>query len=603
MKKIIVFFLFVLVLYSCQDQDIQAPNDSDDENPSYVESDKDVVKGFMRIKLKEEPEGEVRVRSNGGEVETGVRALDPVATSLGITHMQRTFPYAGKYEERTRRKGLHLWYDVTFSEEVGTTRAVEQVSALGEFEIVSPVRKIATREAAPFNDEFLPKQWNFHNSGTEGNWQVAGSDIRLFDIWEQYNGHPDVIVAVVDGGLTVNHPDLKANIWVNPGEIAGNGIDDDKNGYIDDIHGYNFVHGNGEIVPHRHGTHVGGIIGAVNNNGIGVAGIAGGNGTANSGVKLMSCQIFAHPGNGNYDSNADRVAKNTPAAIKYGADNGAVISQNSWGFTDSQPDVLAAIDYFVEFAGCDKDGNQLPDSPMKGGLVLVAVNNGSSSNPGHSAPADYEKVIGVAALSADYKKASYSDYGDYVDISAPGGGNVNVPDIQKIYSTTIPVSPYSYYEAMSGSSMACPHVSGVAALVIEKYGVGKPGLTPQRVTDILLSTAYNIESYNPNYAGQLGTGCVNAYGALYEEPPVIEPFTFKTNVITDGELSFVVNADYSGDAVITIYNNMGMKVIHRGIKAKKYIANTFDVSRLTPGQYNFEYSCNGNLVKEKFMKY
>lgn len=146
----------------------------------------------------------------------------------------------------------------------------------------------------------------------------------MLNIWQQYNEYPDIIVAIVDEGIKLTHPDLQANLWINEAELKGSdGYDDDQNGYKDDIYGYNFVSGTGTIKGHRHGTHIAGTIGAVNNNGIGVSGIAGGDGTPNSGVRLMNCQIFEH------GSLGDVVSTNIGAAIKYGADNGAVISQNS----------------------------------------------------------------------------------------------------------------------------------------------------------------------------------------------------------------------------------------------------------------------------------
>ena len=260
----------------------------------------------------------------------------------------------------------------------------------------------------------------------------------------------------MDGGVQVDHPDLVDNIWVNEGEIPGNGIDDDGNGYIDDINGYNFMYDSGKLTPMKHATHVAGIIAASGNNGKGIAGIAGGNGTAGSGVKLMSTQVL-----GATSSN------NTAAAIKYGADNGAVISQNSWGYNTTTTSVSyidpadkAAIDYFIKYAGCDNDGNQLPDSPMKGGIVIFAAGNDNVSNPGTASPADYDAVVSVAAIAPDYTKASYSNYGSYIDISAPGG---NLNGNGMVYSTI----HNSSYGDMSGTSMACPMVSGVAALVIQ----------------------------------------------------------------------------------------------------------------------------------------
>ncbi|NDV59148.1 S8 family serine peptidase [Bacteroides sp. 519] len=585
MKKVSSFFLGILFIVGCQNSPLTEYTDEPVNDPSeFTYSENEIVKGRMRVKFKEEPTTRgVSVQSIG---------------NFKITHMERTFPHAGKYEGRTRREGLHLWYDVWFSEDVAPTRALEEVAVLDNIEIVSPVLKIVSKAASsPFNDPRFSEQWGLENRGEES-WQIAGADIRLMDVWEQYNGHPDVIVAVLDEGVYTDHPDLKENIWVNPGEIANNDEDDDNNGYPDDINGYNFVENLPVMYPSRHGTHVAGIIAARNNNNIGVSGIAGGNGTPNSGVRLMCCQILK----------GTLQASTIPAAIKYGADNGAIISQNSWGFSVDNPQtrgfdepaIKEAIDYFVKYAGCDDDGNQLPNSPMKGGIVLFAVNNKNSSNPISSAPADYEKVMGVAAMGPDFKKAPYSDYGSYVDISAPGGIQDHGGGILSTATTM-----YDYYSLMSGASMACPHVSGVAALVIQKYGVGKPGFTAEQLTEILLTSAYEIDSYNPDYVGKLGTGCVNAYAALYEEPPVIEPFILETNIITDGKLSFKTNNEHAGNVELTIRNHMGIIVLQKKIEVTRYVTNTVDVSSLASGTYEFKYVVisNGNTIQEKFVKY
>lgn len=521
--------------------------------------------------------------------------------------MERTFPYAGKFEERTRKEGLHLWYDIWYSDEVATTRAVSEITVLEGIEIVCPVPKIKLRNIPaaselvesliqtsthgtefPWNDPQFSKQWNLYNPGTES-WQARGADIRLSEVWTQYNGDPRIIVAIVDEGIQWDHRDLAENIWTNTKEEPGNEIDDDENGYIDDIHGFNFAKGTAQIRPQNHGTHVAGIIGAANQNGTGVCGIAGGNGTPDSGVKIMCCQIL--------DSPSDDT--NSPAAIKYAADNGAVICQNSWGYTGKiLPADQEAIDYFIKYAGCDNDGSQLPNSPLKGGIVLFATNNNDDSNPSDATPADYKKVIGVAAIGPDFKKGTYSDYGDYIDICAPGGRNRTF-DEAAIYST-ISGNKHAY---MAGASMACPHVSGVAALVIEKYGVGKQGFTADQLTEILLSTAYDVDSYNPKYIGQMGSGCVNAAGALQAELPSNKPFLLKTNSVTDGFLSFRVNSELAGNAVITIYNGTGNKVFRKSMRTTRYGNISLDISKLAIGYYILEYECNGSKIKEKFVKY
>lgn len=603
MKKFILLFLSICWLTACSDDtDFNISSEEeiviDNTTPDFSEGD--VVKGLMRIKLKEEPKEQVTVRSINGKVSTGIQALDGSASILKVTRMERTFPYSEKYEERTRREGLHLWYDVWYSEEVATTRAVNDIKILDGVEIACPVYKVSTRAAVlPWDDPYIDKQWNFYNPGTE-DWQVAGADIRLVDVWEQYNGNPNIIVAIIDEGVDVTHPDLYDNLWINPNEIPGNGIDDDGNGYIDDVHGYNFAANSPHLSPYSHATHVAGIIGAVNNNGKGVCGIAGGNGTPNSGVKIMCCQML----------DGFRDPKGA-TAIKYAADNGAIICQNSWGYDNNSsldPVDKEAIDYFIKYAGCDNDGNQLPDSPMKGGIVLFATNNNNSSNPKNATPADYEKVIGVAAIGADYKKGSYSNYGDYIDICAPGGENKKlnpnnvVPD-KEIYSTF----SYGAYSYLYGASMACPHVSGVAALVIEKYGVGKKGFTAEQLKEILLSTAYDVDSYNPNYIGQLGNGCVNAKAVLQAELPNIETnsknFLLKSNPVTNGILLFRVNYELGGNATVTIYNNLGNKVFRKSITAKQYMTTSLDISKLAGGYYTMEYECNGKNIKERFIKY
>ena len=619
MKKIVFFFLMTILIASCHQEELSSvPDEPEGKQPVFDLSEEEVLQGCIYVKLKEEPAGEVRVRSIGNTVTTGVKVLDRAASSLKIERMERTFPYAGKFEERTRKEGLHLWYNVWFSKETSATRAATEVAFLDGIETAVPVPKIVSR-ATPetawslygvrtgewlFNDPDLSRQWYLDNPGTES-WQKKGADIRLFDVWKQYNGNPAVIVAVVDGGINQEHPDLQDNLWTNPDEIPGNGMDDDGNGYVDDIHGYNFVDDNATLVPHRHGTHVAGTIGATNNNGTGISSIAGGDGTSGSGVRLMSCQILK-----SLISIGGEVASDPfiAAAIKYGADNGAVISQNSWGYAATRagrnassyinPVHKEAIDYFIKYAGCDNKGEQLDGSPMKGGIVLFASGNANTSDPRIAAPADYEKVVAVAAIEADYRKASYSNYGTYTDISASGG---SLDGDGRIWSTTTERS--NNYEYLAGTSMACPLVSGVAALVIEKHGVGKKGFTPEALKEILYQSAYDLDEYNPRYAGQLGHGCVDAAAALEIDVSNLHPFILKSNQITDNMLIFSVSSSMSGNGKLILYNGIGSKVLDLHLKLEAASLHAVDITKLSAGYYTLVYQAKGMEIREKFIKY
>lgn len=425
-----------------------------------------------------------------------VKSMGFAVNELGIVKMTRLFPYAGKFEERTRKAGLHLWYEIRYDESKSVTKAAGDLKLIDGIEIIDPkpiivlegsneVAEYVTYSAQPtassskpFNDPELGKQWHYYNDGSASSSQ-SGCDINVFPVWESYTtGNPDVVVAVVDGGIDYEHEDLADNMWHDP---------EDQRRV-----GFNFCKNNYNITAHNHGTHVAGTVAAVNNNGKGVCGVAGGNyAKGQKGIRLMSCQIFSNDGSGGSGE----------AAIKWAADHGAVIAQNSWGMTSptSTPSALkAAVDYFIENAGFDEKGNQV--GPMAGGLVVFAAGNDNSSSPYGS---DYEKMLTVTSVGADYRRAYYSNYGDWCDIAAPGG------DAQK-GNQVVSTLPSNNYGRMQGTSMACPHVSGVAALVLSKKG--GQGFTCKALRDLLENNTTDISGYNRNY--YMGKGLVNAYKAI-----------------------------------------------------------------------------------------
>lgn len=526
----------------------------------------------------------VRTRSGAPATRSGILSVDEVLDLVGGYEIERIFPVDARTEERTREAGLNLWYVVRFDKQKSSVEEViARLSQLGEVQYANPNRKIQrayanerkatplTREtlemmqrrtaatrAASFSDPLLPMQWDLVNdgsmfTGTEACPQaksVAGADVRCQEAWASSTGDPSIIVAVLDEGVCLTHPELAANIWTNEDEIDGSKRDNDGNGYAGDIHGYNFVTDCcvitwDDLNDTGHSTHVAGVIAAVNGNGEGICSIAGGTPT-NPGVKIMSCQIFA----GNTGGNSMSAVK----AIKYAADNGAVILQCSWGYTsgtansyewgtpgyatEEEWESLAplekdAIDYFTHNAGS-------PNGPIDGGIAIFASGNEYANSAGF--PGAASMCVSVSATAADYTPATYTNYGPGTNIAAPGGDRDYYWDYgegAKRGETGCVLSTLPYnvsetgYGYMEGTSMACPHVSGVVALGLSYAAQMRRHFTAEEFRELLYSTATPIDTYitgtkfyyryaydmgltNPtqmmltNYTGQMGTGQVNA---------------------------------------------------------------------------------------------
>ncbi len=470
----------------------------------------DVQEGVVRIKFKRQVSAtlsKMQVSPQAGTLSSGITTLDKANKILRAASMKRVFPYSAKNDAKHRKHGLDLWYDVFIDNSISPMAAIETYKSVAgdNIDVAEPIyiKKLidgdakpynqfkASESPLPFNDRLLGSQWHYNNTG-----QVPGAipeaDINLFEAWKVQTGRPEVIVCIVDGGIDINHNDLKDNLWVNMAELNGKpGVDDDNNGYIDDIYGVNFINGNGDITPHHHGTHVAGTVAATNNNGLGVCGVAGGSGKKD-GVRLISAQVFSESGS----------SGGFAPAIVYGADNGAVISQNSWGYRQPnivEQSVLDAIDYFIEEAG------HYPGSPMKGGIVIFAAGNDNVDDKMY--PGYYEKTLCVSALGPDNKKAYYSNYGTWVDIAAPGGDQNN-GETSGVLST-LPGNTYGY---LQGTSMACPHVSGIAALAVSQFGA--PDFTADELRIYLERSTHDVDKYNPDYKGKLGIGYIDAALAL-----------------------------------------------------------------------------------------
>ncbi|WP_418684300.1 S8/S53 family peptidase [Alistipes putredinis] len=450
----------------------------------------------------------------------------------------------------------------------------------------------------------------------------------MLPAWEKTAGRSDVIVAVVDEGVEYTHPDLAGNMWSG---IGKNFCDRDN----DDI-----TWGEG------HGTHVAGTIAAVSNNGIGISGIAGGTGGGN-GAKIMSCEIF-HPTDGHYDANSNATAD----AIKYAADNGAVICQNSWGYaagalsydqwSSADRATKEAIDYFIRYAGMSPDG-ETQTGPMAGGVVIFAAGNEYSRLASY--PAAYDACISVASISCTYEAAWYTNYGSTVDICAPGGGDeanfVNLISYDEGYNlSTIPTNlqngdsfVYTYangetetktidyvsstvgYGYMMGTSMACPHVSGVAALIVSQFGA--PGFTNEQLKEKLFSTARDIDSYQGTiynswdrgtYAGKIGK-LVDAGAVLDsgEVPPVSDQPTITPAVGQSDTFSLAENAVKTLTYTLAHYTDWSLNdptgKIAQSIDGN-VVTLTIDASQYAAGSYTAELlAVNGTKTAKRTIAY
>lgn len=543
----------------------------------------EIVPGSILVKL---DEGTVRKLENGGLKEVSEQLFEGMEASS----LTPAIPAIPKNVEVARKYGLHQWYSVNFDPQ---TKPQAVAAKLAESPMVRSIQysrfiqPVTTGEAQPFeglpmtrsgadaqfNDPYASHQWNLVNDGSMKG-SVAGADVGVKDAWRLTGGDPSVVVAVFDCAVAYRHEDLKDAVWTNEAEMNGEADkDDDGNGFIDDKYGFNFVNcfaideeyvggmldgGSRTAIKGQplnsnkgsgHGTHVAGIIGATNNNGKGVSSIAGGTGNGD-GVRLMTCQI--------YEGSSYCVDAQTAAAFIYAADNGACIAQCSYGnykiitndydYINGTEDISgsplenAALKYFLDPANSNHES-------LEGNIAVFAA--GNHSNPYSAYPGALPYVISVTAFGSDYLPGGYTNYGPGCKIAAPGGeyGNVKGDYSGMILSTGVSgaatPSPgvdtgkgeSKNYVYMQGTSMACPHVSGVVALGISyAKKIGKK-FTRDEMTSLLLSSVNDLDSFNPGgtrdyvknnldgtkenvqidmnrYKGQMGTGAVDAWRFL-----------------------------------------------------------------------------------------
>ena len=609
MKRLIYTIAVAVLLTGCiADLEEQHIGSGEGANLSdkIVNSAENSVKGEILVRFNATAESRLaECATRSGATRTGIAGVDAVLDKVGGFNVKPIFVVTDKNREKVHEAGLHLWYELQFDEASDVEAVAADLAAVAEVRTIQfservcrveqPTRNSAISSVAgaattsvsavkiPFNDTYSDLQWSLRNAGYYSKVYdagfianlpsvVSGADINVTPAWELCKGDPSIVVAVMDEGVMNTHEDLVDNIWINEAEKNGKeNFDDDGNGYKDDIYGFNFALWRGEVSwSHKndsgHGTHVAGIIAAMNDNNLGISGIAGGSGKKD-GVKIQSLQTFYGTGNAKTDDIA--------AGMQYAADCGAHILQCSWGYPSklapggsSQPGSDAqyrssvrveaeAIDYFVNNAGTE-------DGPIEGGLVIFAAGNDGAGLPSY--PAAYEPCVAVASFSPSLRPAYYTNYGIGTDIVAPGGeATYGNGEILSTLPDEFGEAKYGgKYGMMQGTSQACPHVSGVAALGLSYAKKLGKRYTAKEFRSMLLSATNDIEPHltgeirvetqsgnsvrvydvkYPTYKNKLGNGYIDAYKLLLQIDGT--PYT----IVQCGETSEIDLAPYFGDGV------------------------------------------------------
>jgi serine protease len=469
--------------------------------------------------------------------------LENIRKQFKINELHTPFYIAGSTT-------LKKTFKILFSDPLDVDKIINALYQTGFIEYAEKVPLLLPTYTT--NDPSYSKQWSL-------------TKINATKAWDYSKGNKKIVVAVVDNAVDINHPDLKANIWINPKEIAGNGKDDDNNGYVDDVNGWDAADNDNDPTPAEnsvaHGTHCAGIVGAVADNNTGISSLS-------FGIRIMAVKANKSVG---ANSSSD-IFK----GITYAADAGAKVISLSWSSSGSS----------------QTDQNIINYAYGKGAIIVVAAGNNNSETKTY--PAAYPNVISVASSDESDKKSSFSSYGTWVDITAPGNN---------IYSTV----PGNGYQSMSGTSMACPLVASLCGLMLSL----NPSLTQTQLENCLKSSSTPIDAANPGYAGKLGAGRINAEAAMKcvaSTTNSMEGTTYENSVIVypnpaNRKLFIELSDKQAATLQMELVDLTGQKIMSIPPETiAGYSPKEVDISWFPPGIYFLYLKLNEQLFIKKIVK-
>lgn len=503
----------------------------------------DYLDGSIYLKLEDTSTVDLDPYNNG------IPVLNALITLHGVDTIYAPF--------RTSDPLLEKIYRMEFSDIMGADLLANALQALGFVDYAEKVPLVMTTGSATYLPNDLQVQ------------QYALTKINAELAWDISRGDTNITVAVVDNAVSLVHEDLVGVRWTNPGEIPGDLLDNDLNGYADDVHGYDVANLDGDPSPPtgismndawNHGSHCAGIVTAETDNGTGIASL---------GFNLRYIGVKA-----SLNATSGAVMERAYEGVDYAMAAGADIVSMSWGTR-----------------GNSITGQTILSVAASRGLILIAAAGNNDDSIPHY-PAAYPETFAVGSTNSLDQKSGFSNYGSYVDVMAPGSS---------IYSTL--GSGTSDYASFSGTSMACPLVAGLAGLILSV----DPALTPQQVEDVIRNGCDNIDALNPTYVGQLGAGRINAFNSLNALQVSIDPGkdaradrSIYPNPLPAGQMLRLQHGNSANGLQVDIFNSLGQSVARQRFLPSAD-ALSIATQRLSPGIYFISILEDGHKTTQRLV--